>query len=41
MGKKFEKLTGVVPFEVAEINDNVQFGEFAWQVIGIEDGTKV
>ena len=41
MGKKFEKLTGVVPFEVAEINDNVQFGEFAWQVIGIEGGKKL
>lgn len=41
MGKKFEKLTGVVPFEVAEINDNVQFGEFAWQVIGVEDEKKL
>ena len=41
MENKFKKLTGVVPLEVAEINDYVQFGEFAWQVIGIENGSKL
>ena len=29
MVKKFKKLTGVVPLEVAEVFDVVQFGEFA------------
>lgn len=41
MEKKFEKLTGVVLLDMAEVNDYVQFGKFAWQVIGIEDGKKL
>lgn len=41
MENKFKRLTGVVPFEVAEINDYVQFGEFAWQVIWVENGNKL
>ena len=41
MAKKFKKLTGVIPLGVAEVYDVVQFGEFAWQVIGVEDGKKL
>lgn len=41
MEKNFEKLTGVIPLDKAEVNDCVQFGKFAWQVIGIEEGKKL
>lgn len=38
---KNKSFTEVVPFEVAKINNCVQFGELLWQVIGIEDGKKL
>ena len=41
MENKFKKLTGVLPLEIAEIGDYVQFGKMAWKVIGIEDGKKL
>ena len=41
MENKFKKLTGVLPLEIAEIGDYVQFGKIAWKVIGIEDGKKL
>ena len=41
MEQKFKKLTGVLPLEIAEIGDYVQFGKIAWKVIGIEDGKKL
>jgi hypothetical protein len=41
MENNFEKLTGVVPLKIAEVNDYVQFGAFAWQVIAIENGNKL
>ena len=41
MEQKFKKLTGVLPLEIAEIGDYVQFGKKAWKVIGIEDGKKL
>lgn len=41
MENKFKKLTGVVPLEIAEVNDCVQFGKYAWKVICVEDGKKL
>lgn len=41
MEKKFKKLTGVLPMELAEVGDYVQFGAFAWQVIAIEEDRKL
>lgn len=41
METDFKKLTGVVPIEIAEVNDCVQFGKFAWEIIAIEDGKKL
>ena len=41
MENNLKKLAGVVAFEVAEVNDNVQFGKIAWKVIAIEDGKKL
>ena len=38
---KNKSFAEVVPFEVAKINNCVQFGELLWQVIGIEDGKKL
>ena len=41
MEKKFKKLTGVVPLEIAEVGDYVQFGKIAWAVIAIEGDKKL
>lgn len=41
MEKTFKKLTGVLPIEIAEIGDYVQFGKIAWKAIAIEDGNKL
>lgn len=41
MEKTFKKLTGVLPIEIAEVGDYVQFGALAWKVIAIEDGKKL
>ena len=41
MEKKFKKLTGVVPLEIAEVGDYVQFGKIAWLVIAIEGDKKL
>ena len=41
MEKKFKKLTGVVPLNIAEVGDYVQFGALAWQVIAIEGDKKL
>ena len=41
MEKKFKKLTGVVPLEIAEVGDYVQFGKIVWSVIAIEGDKKL
>lgn len=41
MEKIFKKLTGVLPIEIAEVGDYVQFGALAWKVIAVEDGKKL
>lgn len=41
MKNTFKKLTGVLPIEIAEVGDYVQFGALAWKVIAIEDGKKL